>query len=250
MLSITKISHIPIKCVSKKEFIMIKRTLSIAGLVLITGLAFGTISAQAEEHASQGMKMHPPFFYHSFAKVGHPAPDFNLDAVVATTTGQTFKKLKLQDFKGKWLVLFFYPADFTTVCPTEIKGFNESVETFKKLDAEIAAVSTDSKWSHSAWIKSGELGNIKYPLLSDFNKGTSRRYGVLDEESGVALRGLFLIDPQGVIQYQVTHNMDIGRSVDETIRVLEALQTGGMCPLGWKPGQKVLNNKGSGTKSK
>jgi peroxiredoxin 2/4 len=177
----------------------------------------------------------------NFARVGHPAPDFNLEAVVSTAGGPAFKNLKLQDFRGKWLVLFFYPADFTVVCPTEIRGFNESVEQFKKLNAEIVAASTDSKWSHMAWVKSGELGNLKYPLLADFNKEVSRKYRVLDEEAGVALRGLFLIDPQGVIQYQVTHNHDIGRSVEETARALEALQSGGMCPLGWKPGQKTIS---------
>jgi len=139
------------------------------------------------------------------------------------------------------LVLLFYPADFTSVCPTEIRGFNESVEIFSKLNAEIVAVSTDSKWSHLTWVKSGELGRLKYPLLADFNKEMARQYRVLDEEAGVALRGLFLIDPQGVIQYQVVHNHDIGRSVDETVRALEALQSGGMCPLGWKPGKKTLS---------
>jgi alkyl hydroperoxide reductase subunit AhpC len=232
---------------------MFKNAFSKLILMLISTVTFGTFPAQAAELAYQDMKMLNPCcnmnisnimrYESSFARVGHPAPDFKLEAVVATATGQEFKQLKLQDFRGKWLVLFFYPADFTTVCPTEIKGFNESGETFKKLNADILAVSTDSKWSHLSWIKSGELGNIKYPLLSDITKETSRLYGVLDKEAGVALRGLFLIDPQGVIQYQVTHNLDIGRSADETIRVLEALQTGGMCPLGWKPGQKTLQDK-------
>jgi peroxiredoxin 2/4 len=177
----------------------------------------------------------------NFARVGHPAPDFNLEAVVATASGPGFKNLQLKDYRGKWVVLFFYPADFTVVCPTEIRGFNDSVDKFKKLNAEIVAASTDSKWSHMTWVKSGELGSLKYPLLADFNKEMSRKYRVLDEEAGVALRGLFLIDPQGVIQYQVTHNHDIGRSVEETLRALEALQSGGMCPLGWKPGQKTIS---------
>jgi alkyl hydroperoxide reductase subunit AhpC len=174
------------------------------------------------------------------ALVGNPAPDFKLEGVVGTAPGKEFKTLTLNDFKDKWLVLFFYPADFTFVCPTEIKGFNDSIDSFRKLNAEVAAVSTDSKWSHLAWIKRGDLGNLKYPLLSDFNKETARDYGVLDLERGVALRGLFIIDPKGVIQYQVVHNLDVGRSVEETVRVLEALQTGGLCPLGWKPGQKNL----------
>jgi alkyl hydroperoxide reductase subunit AhpC len=169
-------------------------------------------------------------------QVGRPAPGFKLEGVA----GNEFKTLELKDFREKWLVLFFYPADFTFVCPTEIKGFSDSIESFRKLNTEVIAVSTDSKWSHLAWIKRGDLGNLKYPILSDFNKETARAYGVLDAEKGVALRGLFIIDPKGVLQYQVVHNLDVGRSVEETIRVLEALQSGGLCPLGWKPGQKTL----------
>jgi len=172
--------------------------------------------------------------------IGMPAPDFKLEGVVGTDPGKEFKTLTLKDYKDKWLVLFFYPADFTFVCPTEIKGFNDNIESFRKLNAEVVAASTDSKWSHLAWIKRGDLGNLRYPLLADFNKETARAYGVLDPEKGVALRGLFIIDPQGVMQYQVVHNLDVGRSVEETIRVLEALQSGGLCPLGWKPGQKTL----------
>jgi alkyl hydroperoxide reductase subunit AhpC len=107
----------------------------------------------------------------------------------------------------------------------------------------VFGISTDSKWSHLAWIKRGDLGDLKYPLLADFNKTVSRIYGVLDDEAGVSYRALFLIDPDGVLQYQAVHNLDVGRSVDETLRVLEALQSGGLCPLGWKPGQKTLEKK-------
>lgn len=174
------------------------------------------------------------------AKVGQPAPDFSLEAVVGTETGKEFRKISLSDYRGKWLVLFFYPLDFTFVCPTEIKGFNDALDAFKKLDAEVVGASVDSKFSHLAWIKRGDLGELKYPLLSDFKKEVSDRYGILDNQEGVALRGLFIIDPKGVLQYQVVHNLDVGRSVEETLRVLEALQTGSLCPLGWKPGQKTL----------
>lgn len=222
-----------------------------SGIIFLSAsFLFGTVSLHAEELVRLDKKMQPPCCVNNFsnmlerdrafARVGHPAPDFDLEAVVATPSGPGFKRLKLQDYRGKWLVLLFYPADFTSVCPTEIRGFNESVEIFGKLNAEIVAASTDSKWSHLTWVKSGELGRLKYPLLADFNKEMARQYRVLDEEAGVALRGLFLIDPNGVIQYQVTHNQDIGRSVDETVRALEALQSGGMCPLGWKPGQKTI----------
>ncbi|TWJ19233.1 peroxiredoxin [Geobacter argillaceus] len=179
----------------------------------------------------------------AIAKVGKPAPGFTLEGVIGTVPGKEFKTVNLADFRGKWLVFFFYPADFTFVCPTEIKGFNSALEKFKELGAEVIGASTDSKWSHLAWIKRGDLGDLKIPLLADFNKTTARNYGVLEDEAGVALRGLFIIDPNGILQYQVVHNLDVGRSVDETIRVLEALQTGSLCPLGWKPGEKTLDRK-------
>ncbi len=179
----------------------------------------------------------------SSAQVGQPAPDFSLEGVVGIAVGKEFRQVSLKDFRGKWLVLFFYPADFTFVCPTEIRGFNESRDSFRRLNSEILGVSTDSKWSHLAWLKRGDLGDLKYPLLADFNKITARDYRVLDLQTGVAQRGLFIIDPQGVLQYQVVHSADVGRSVDETLRVLEALQTGGLCPLGWKPGQKILDRQ-------
>jgi len=176
----------------------------------------------------------------SRAKLGEPAPDFALDGVVATEPGKEFRTVSLSDYRGKWLVLFFYPLDFTFVCPTEIKGFNAAYETFRKLDTEILGVSVDSKFSHLAWMKRGDLGELRYPLLADFKKEVARSYGVLDEKEGVALRGLFIIDPRGVVQYVTVTNLSVGRSVDETLRVLEALQTGELCPLGWKPGQKTL----------
>jgi peroxiredoxin 2/4 len=213
--------------------------------ILVTAVAAGVINigttfapAQAGGilqlvHGQEEMVMAP-------AKVGLPAPEFALDAVVGTESGKEFRKISLADYRGKWLVLFFYPADFTFVCPTEIKGFSEALDAFKKLNAEVLGASADSKYSHLAWIKRGDLGNLKYPLLADFRKEAARAYNILDEEHGVALRGLFIIDPQGVLQYQVVHNLDVGRSVDETLRVLEALQTGSLCPLGWKPGQKTL----------
>jgi peroxiredoxin (alkyl hydroperoxide reductase subunit C) len=170
------------------------------------------------------------------AKVGEPAPNFTLDAVV----GKEFKKVSLADYRGKWVVLFFYPLDFTFVCPTEIKGFNAALDTFKEKKAVILGASVDSKWSHKAWIERGDLGELKYPLMSDFKKETARAYGILEEREGVALRGLFIIDDKGVLQYLSVNNLSVGRSVEETLRILEALQTGELCPLDWKPGQKTL----------
>jgi alkyl hydroperoxide reductase subunit AhpC len=174
------------------------------------------------------------------AKVGEPAPGFALDALVGTEKGKEFRKVTLNEFRGRWVVLFFYPMDFTFVCPTEIKGFNQAIGEFKKLNAVILGASTDSKFSHLAWVQRGELGALQFPLLSDLKKETAVSYGCLDEKEGVALRALYIIDPDGVLQYQVVHNLDVGRSVDETLRVLEALQTGSLCPLGWKPGDKTI----------
>ena len=170
------------------------------------------------------------------AKVGQPAPNFTLDAVI----GKEFKKVSLTDYRGKWVVLFFYPLDFTFVCPTEIKGFNQALDSFSKLNAVVLGASVDSKHSHVAWIERGDLGDLKYPLLADFKKEVAERYGILDEKEGAALRGLFIIDPDGVLQYELVHNLSVGRSVDETLRVLEALQTGELCPLGWHQGDKTL----------
>jgi peroxiredoxin 2/4 len=173
------------------------------------------------------------------AKVGETAPGFALDALVGIEAGKEFRKVTLSEFRGRWVVLFFYPMDFTFVCPTEIKGFNAELDKFKELNAVVLGASTDSKFSHLAWVQRGELGALKFPLLSDLKKETAISYGALDEKEGVALRALYIIDPEGVLQYQVVHNLDVGRSVDETLRVLEALQTGSLCPLGWHPGDKT-----------
>jgi len=211
---------------------------AVAAGVIIVGITFtpaqaGGMPPLVHSHEEMAMAPEP-------AQVGLPAPDFALDAVVGTESGKEFRKISLAEYRGKWLVLFFYPSDFTFVCPTEIKGFSEALDAFKKLNAEVLGASVDSKYSNLAWIKRGDLGNLKFPLLADFRKELARDYNILDEKHGVALRGLFIIDPQGVLQYQVVHNLDVGRSVDETLRVLEALQTGSLCPLGWKPGQKTL----------
>ncbi|MBX6353781.1 MAG: peroxiredoxin [Thermoflavifilum sp.] len=174
--------------------------------------------------------------------VGQPAPDFDMPSTKNLKTLD--ERVRLSDYRGKWLVLFFYPNDFTFVCPTEIKAINERIQEFRDLDAEVIGVSTDSVYSHKAWIETPEdkkgLGGLDYPLAADFTKEVSRKYDVLVEEEGVALRGLFIIDPEGIIRYQVVHDLNIGRSVDETLRVLEALQAGGLCPANWRPGDKLI----------
>ena len=169
--------------------------------------------------------------------VGKPAPEFALNAV--TGNGQEFIQTKLDDYKGKWLVLFFYPLDFTFVCPTEITGYSKRIEDFKALNTEVLGVSVDSEHSHKAWINS-DLGQLTFPLASDMTKKVSDAYGVLIEEAGIALRGTFIINPDGVLQYAVVHDLKVGRSVDETLRVLKALQTGGLCPIDWEDGDALL----------
>ena len=141
----------------------------------------------------------------------------------------------LKNYEGKWLVLFFYPADFTFICPTEITGFSKRVKEFRAENAEILGVSVDSVTSHRSWAE--ELGGIDYPLLSDEEKKVSRAYGVLDEKEGVALRATFLINPNGEVAYVVISHVNVGRSVEETLRVLKALRTERLCPSDWKPGE-------------
>jgi alkyl hydroperoxide reductase subunit AhpC len=167
--------------------------------------------------------------------VTRKAPDFSIDAVVGDGD---FKKVSLGDYKGKYVVLFFYPADFTFICPTEIQEFSRRYEEFRALNCEVLGVSTDSKHSHKAWIKNG-LGKLNHPLLADFNKTISSDYEALIE-GGVACRATIIIDPNGVVQH-ASYNADLlGRSVGETLRLVQALQTGERCPVEWKPGQKTL----------
>ena len=169
--------------------------------------------------------------------VGNPAPAFNM--ATANGEGTDFGRISLDDYKGKGLVLFFYPLDFTFVCPTEITGYSKRYDDFKKLGAEIVGASVDSEHSHKAWIN-GDLGKLNFPLASDMTKQVSKDFGILIEESGIALRGLFIIDPEGIVRYSVVHDLNVGRSVDETLRVLQALQTGGLCPIDWEDGDDTL----------
>ncbi|MEK5138948.1 peroxiredoxin [Priestia sp. FSL W8-0001] len=175
--------------------------------------------------------------------VAKQAPRFEMEAVLPN---KEFGKVSLEENmkQDKWTVLFFYPMDFTTVCPTEIMALSDRYDEFKKLEAEVIGVSTDTIHTHLAWIKSDRrdngLGPVNYPLAADTNHIVSREYGVLIEEKGVALRGLFIINPQGELMYAVVNHNNIGRDVDETLRVLHALQTGELCPANWKPGQATL----------
>lgn len=178
-------------------------------------------------------------------RVGQAAPDFTATAVY----DQEFQTVKLSDYRGKYVVLFFYPLDFTFVCPTEITAFSDRYQDFKSKDTEVLGVSVDSEFSHLAWIqtdrKSGGIGDLNYPLVSDIKKEISAAYNVLDPEAGVALRGLFIIDKDGVIQHATVNNLAFGRSVDETLRTLQAIQhvqanPGEVCPAGWQPGDQTM----------
>jgi len=177
--------------------------------------------------------------------VSQKAPDFNAQAVV---NKQIVDGFSLAQFEEKYVVLFFYPLDFTFVCPTELHAFQEKMEDFQSRNVEVVAVSTDSCYSHLAWVNTpkakGGIQGVEYPLVSDFNKSISRDYGVLLEDQGVALRGLFLIDKDGVVQHEVINNLPLGRSVDEVIRMVDALQFtekyGEVCPANWKKGEKAM----------
>lgn len=177
-------------------------------------------------------------------EVQKAAPDFVGQAVI----GQDFHEIKLKDYKGKWLVLFFYPLDFTFVCPTEIISFSDRIEEFRTINTEVVGVSVDSHYTHLAWKntsrKDGGLGEINYPLLADLTKKVATDYGVLLEEAGIALRGLFIIDPNQVVRHVTINDLPIGRSVDEVLRVVNALQFvekyGEVCPANWKPGDKTM----------
>eukprot|EP00192_Tetraselmis_astigmatica_P019200 CAMPEP_0117667484 /NCGR_PEP_ID=MMETSP0804-20121206/10999_1 /TAXON_ID=1074897 /ORGANISM="Tetraselmis astigmatica, Strain CCMP880" /LENGTH=259 /DNA_ID=CAMNT_0005475229 /DNA_START=57 /DNA_END=836 /DNA_ORIENTATION=+ len=184
--------------------------------------------------------------------VGNEAPDFSAQAVF----DQEFMDVTLSQYRGKYVILFFYPLDFTFVCPTEITAFSDRYEEFAAIDAEILGVSVDSQFSHLAWLqtdrKEGGLGDLKYPLVSDLKKEISQAYSVLTDD-GIALRGLFVIDREGVIQHSTINNLAFGRSVEETLRVLQAIQyvqdnPDEVCPAGWKPGEKTMKPDPTGSK--
>ena len=168
--------------------------------------------------------------------VGQPAPQFKEQALI---DGGEFREISLSSFKGKWVVLFFYPLDFTFVCPTELTQFREKLGEFKNESAEVIGVSVDSIHSHKRWAKE-DLGDLGYPLIGDITKTMARDYGVLIPDQGIATRGTFIIDPESHIQYAAIHNLNVGRDADEILRVLKALKSGELCPAGWKPGQDFL----------
>lgn len=180
-----------------------------------------------------------------------PAPPFS---DVFAVVDEKFTKVSLDDYKEKWLILFFYPFDFTFVCPTEIVSFSETIDEFRKINAEVVAISTDSHHTHLAWIKTprdqGGLGKMNIPILADISKRVSQDYGVLvtdedDDMFGAALRGLFVIDPKGIVRSIQINDDAVGRSVVETLRILKAFQFADshphqVCPANWKPGDDTI----------
>jgi peroxiredoxin 2/4 len=171
--------------------------------------------------------------------VGKKAPEFTESAV---TGDGKFTKISLSDYRGQWVVLFFYPADFTYICPTEISEFSKREKEFRELGAVVLGCSADSKYSHKEWIK-GSLGTLTHPLISDFNKKIARDYQCLDESLGVALRATYIIDPDGEIVHADCNINRIGRSVDEVVRLLQAAQTSELTPVDWKAGAKTLGKE-------
>jgi lipoyl-dependent peroxiredoxin subunit C len=172
-------------------------------------------------------------------QVGLPAPKFKAQAYLRST--DSFKEISLDDYKGKWLVLYFYPADFTFVCPTEIQAFDKAINDFKDRDAELLTASTDSHYVHKGWCEAkSELKNLHHPMLADVTKRISMDYGLLIPDKGIALRGTFVIDPTGIVRWSNVNDLPVGRNVDEVLRVLDALQTGELCPCNWKKGEATL----------
>ncbi|XP_003743456.1 peroxiredoxin-2 isoform X2 [Galendromus occidentalis] len=180
----------------------------------------------------------------SKAQISKPAPNFSAQAIV---DGE-IREVKLSDYKGKYVVFFFYPLDFTFVCPTEIIAFSDRVAEFRKINTEVIACSVDSAFTHLAWVKTprekGGLGDIQIPLLSDLTHQISKDYGVYLEDLGHTLRGLFIIDGNGVLRQITMNDLPVGRSVDETLRLIQAFQYtdkhGEVCPAGWKPGKDTI----------
>lgn len=169
--------------------------------------------------------------------IAKKAPFFTMEAV--SGDGEDFFTVSLDDYKGSWLILFFYPMDFTFVCPTELTGFDQDYQLFQEAGAKLLAVSTDSKYCHQTWIRSG-LGRLHYPIGADKTMSVSSEYGVLLENEGIALRGLFIIDPHQIVRYSVIHDNNVGRNTQEILRILKALQTNGLCGANWTVGSKNL----------
>lgn len=201
--------------------------------------AMGAAGGRLEADVSMGMVV---------PLVGREGPGFEAIAVI----DQDFQPLRLADYRGRYVILFFYPLDFTFVCPTEVAAFSDRYDEFQALSTDLLGISVDSQYAHLAWIqterKLGGVGDIRYPLVADLTKNISAAYGVLNAQEGVALRGLFILDPEGVVQHATVNNLAFGRSVDDTLRSLKAIQhvqryQGQVCPVDWQPGAATLREE-------
>lgn len=173
--------------------------------------------------------------------VGNKFPNYKLIGVSSTNMDTAFSDIDQDTYEGKWRIVFFWPKDFTFVCPTEIVAFSNLAEEFSDRDAQVLGVSTDSEFVHLAWKQSREdLGTLKFPMLADIKKELTTDTGVLDEDAGVAKRATFIVDPEGIIRFVDVTDMSVGRNPDEVLRVLDALQTDELCPCNWNAGEETL----------
>ena len=174
--------------------------------------------------------------------VGDRFPDFSLQATVSTEPGSEFAEITNDSHPGKWRVIFFWPMDFTFVCPTEISEFGEKNAEFEKLNAQVLGGSTDTHYVHLAWRNDHPgLKNLPFPMLADTKRELSTELGILHKDAGVCLRATYIVDPEGVIRFVAVNDLSVGRNVDEVLRVLEAQQTGELTACGWKPGEPTLD---------
>jgi lipoyl-dependent peroxiredoxin subunit C len=173
--------------------------------------------------------------------VGDKFPAFKLQAAVSLENGKEFQEITDQSYAGKWKVVFFWPMDFTFVCPTEIAGFGKRNVDFKDRDAQVLGASTDTHFVHLAWRRDhADLKSLPFPMLADTKRELSAALGVLHKDAGVALRATFIVDPEGVIRHASVNDLSVGRNVDEVLRILDALQTDELCPCNWKKGEATL----------
>jgi len=174
--------------------------------------------------------------------VGDKFPSFALKAVVSLEKNKEFKEITDKDYAGKWKVVFFWPKDFTFVCPTEIAAFGKKNADFQDRDAQVLGASIDSEFVHLAWRNNHpDLKTLPFPMLADIKRELSSKLGILHPDEGVAMRATFVVDPDGVIRFASVTDMNVGRNVDEVVRVLDALQTDELCPCNWKKGEETLN---------
>ncbi len=173
--------------------------------------------------------------------VGDKLPEFKVKAVVSLEQGKEFVEITDQTYRGTWQVLFFWPKDFTFICPTEIAEFGKKNADFADRDAQVLGASTDQEYVHHAWrTHHADLKSLPFPMLADTKRELSEKLGILHKEEGVALRATFIVDPEGIIRFVSVNDLSVGRNVDEVLRTLDALQTDELCPCNWKQGEQTL----------